>query len=140
MSLDLVEFNHNVDLTELQNEYPASDIQMNYINDNNNGNYANGYVNFTSASIVGITAEKQFQWSQGYLAIPYLVTLTPVACTLSTATATAPAVENAYAVGTKGYHNFVDSMSCKFNGVSINRNTSNMNFLINEKLKMMNED
>ncbi len=53
-----------------EKENPISDCQWIYINDINQINYSNGYVNFTNISVIGSNLEKQYLWSQGYLATP----------------------------------------------------------------------
>ena len=137
MSNDLIQFHFENDLQDLENQFPCSNIESIYINDNNNGNYANGKVNFTSASIVGSVADKQSFWSEAKIIMPYTVTLDAVNCTFSTATAATITQENSLAVGTKGYHNFVDNFTGKFNGIPLNRNTNFCNMLMNEKIKTM---
>ena len=102
-------------------------------------------------TLVGNSSEKFFDWSQAYLAIPYTVTLS---CDVASAfgkqttayvSAAVPAVaaavpENAFAVGVKGYHHFIDTTYIKYNGINVNRGTSYVNFMMNENLKKMGED
>ena len=140
MSNDLIQFHFENDLQELENQFPCSNIESIYINDNNNGNYANGKVNFTSASIVGSVADKQSFWSEAKIIMPYTVQLDTIDCTFSTATAATITHENSLAVGTKGYHNFVDNFTAKFNGIPLNRNTNFCNMLMNEKVKTMGNE
>jgi hypothetical protein len=146
-----VDFNFQTDEQKLENVYPANDVQYIYINDLNTGNHQNNYINFSNMTLVGNSSEKFFDWSQAYLAIPYTVTLkcdqysafgyiaaAGQAATGDTvllqATATA-APENAFAVGVKGYHHFIDTTYIKYNGINVNRGTSYVNFMMNENLK-----
>lgn len=139
MSNDLIQFNFENDLEQLENQFPCSNIESIYINDNNNGNYSNGKVNFTSASIVGSVADKQSFWSEAKIIMPYTVTLEAIACKFAISDSTATQ-ENSLAVGTKGYHNFVDNFTGKFNGVPLNSNTNYVNLLMNEKIKTMGNE
>ncbi len=75
MSNNLFEFNFQDDLQEKENSYSISDVQWIYINDINQSNYSNGFINFTNVSIIGSDVSKQYLWSQGYLAIPYTITV-----------------------------------------------------------------
>ena len=60
MSNDLFNFNFHEDLEPSDNNYPISDVQWIYINDVNQQNYNNGYVNFSNVSIIGNSIEKQY--------------------------------------------------------------------------------
>ncbi len=60
MSNNLAEFNFQDDLQEKENRYPISDMSWVYINDINQGNYSNGYINWSNVSIIGSNVEKQF--------------------------------------------------------------------------------
>ena len=77
MSNQLYQFNFEHDQQQTENQYPINDVQWIYVNDINSNNYSNGYVNFTNVSIIGSSVEKQYEWSQAYLAIPYTVTVVP---------------------------------------------------------------
>ncbi len=77
MANSLFEFNFEHDQQPTENSYPISDVQWIYINDINQGNYSNGFINFTNVSVIGSSVEKQYLWSQGYLAIPYTITVAP---------------------------------------------------------------
>jgi hypothetical protein len=77
MSNSLFDYHYQDDLEEKENTYPISDVQWINVNDINSLNYANGYVNFSNVSIIGSSVEKQYMWSQAYLAIPYTVTVVP---------------------------------------------------------------
>jgi len=54
-SLDAIDFNFQVDETKMENIYPANDVQWIYINDLNNNNYSNNYINFSNMTIIGET-------------------------------------------------------------------------------------
>jgi hypothetical protein len=75
MSNSLFQFYFEDDQQEKENSYPISDVQWLYINDINSANYSNGYVNFTNVSIIGSSVEKQYNWSQAYIAMPYTITV-----------------------------------------------------------------
>ena len=77
MSNNLFQFNFEHDLQPTENQYCIQDMQWLYINDINQSNYSNGYINFTNVSVIGSSVEKQYLWSQGYLAIPYTITVAP---------------------------------------------------------------
>jgi len=53
MANTLFQYNYEHDKTENENTYPVSDCQWIYINDINQNNYSNGYINFTNVSIIG---------------------------------------------------------------------------------------
>ena len=101
-------------------EYGATDVQYVYINDNNNANYAGGWVNFNNQSFTGKTANTFLNWSGGYLAVPisvWLVTTDPAACAFYDGRA-----ENALALSLKGSHNLfpiVDQFVTKENLLSL---------------------
>jgi hypothetical protein len=77
MANSLFQFNFQDDQQEKENSYPISDVQWIYINDINQSNYRNSFINFTNVSVIGSNVEKQYLWSQGYLAIPYTITVVP---------------------------------------------------------------
>ena len=60
MSNNLAEFNFQDDLQEKENRYACNDMSWIYINDINQGNYSNGYINWSNVSIIGSNVEKQF--------------------------------------------------------------------------------
>ena len=162
-NLDAVEYNYRVDLEEMEHIYPATDVQYLVLNDMNNNNYANNYINFSNVSLVGQNTEKYLDFSQGYLQIPFTYTATLSATAIAggaaatainayfgqrgnadaavanvyTAGAITDMPENAFAVGVKPFHHLIDSASIRINGIPINRNSSHLNFYINEQLKKM---
>jgi hypothetical protein len=135
MSNNLFEFNFQDDLQEKENSYPISDVQWIYINDINQSNYSNGYINFTNVSVIGSSVEKQYLWSQGYLAIPYTIT---VASSNGMNFLIDPSNVNALSV--KSYATFIDWLSIKYNGVSCNRNSYYNHLMMNERIKTYNTD
>ena len=142
---DLIDFNFDVDAQEQLNMYPASDIQWIYINDNNQGNYANGWVNWSNVSLIGSSSDKFFDWSQAYAIIPYGVVLTASGTGVPSFGATngtnfTHSPENVFACAPKGNHHLIDLVQAKFGGVSINRNSNYNNFYINETFKSQNAD
>ena len=48
-----------------------------YVNDINQQNYSNGFINFTNVSIIGSSFEKQYDWSQAYITMRYTVVIQP---------------------------------------------------------------
>ena len=135
MSNDLFNFNYHEDLEPTNNNYPISDVQWIYINDINANNYANGYINFTNVSLIGSSVDKQYLWSQAYLAIPYTITVLA-----SAGLAISPDVANVNALSVKSYASFIDWVSVKFNGVSCTRNSYYNHLMMNEKIKQYNSD
>ena len=135
MSNDLFNFHYQDDQQEKENSYPISDVQWIYINDTNQSNYSNGYINFTNISIIGSSVEKQYAWSQAYLAIPYTITV-----------ASTPNIpfqidaSNVNAISFKSYATFIDWVSVKFNGVSCTRNSYYNHLAMNERIKTYNID
>jgi len=134
MSNNLFQFNFQDDQQEKENSYPISDVQWIYINDINQGNYSNAYVNFTNVSVIGSNVEKQYLWSQGYLTIPY--TITVLATNLQFTTDDA----NVNALSIKSYATFVDWLSIKYYGVSCSRNSYFNHLVMNERIKSYNTD
>lgn len=142
---DLIDFNFDVDAQEQANMYPASDIQWIYINDNNQGNYANGWVNWSNVSLIGSSSDKYFDWSQAYAMIPYGVVLTASGTGVpsfgtTNGTNFIHSPENVFACAPKGNHHLIDLVQAKFGGVSINRNSNYNNFFLNESFKSQNVD
>ena len=111
MSNSLFEHHYQDDQQEKENSYPISDVQWIYINDINQGNYSNGYINFTNVSIIESSVEKQYAWSQGYISMPYTIT---VASGNGMNFIADPANVNALSV--KSYATFIDWVSVKVNG------------------------
>jgi len=136
MSNNLFEFNHQIDQQEKENSYPINDCQWIYINDINQGNYSNGFCNFTNVSIIGSDVSKQYDWSQAYLAIPYTVTVVPDGTLLTTVVDPV----NANALSIKSNACLVDWVSCKFNGISTTRNSYYNHLLMNENIKMYSDE
>ena len=52
MANSLFQFNFQDDQQEKENSYPISDVQWIYINDINQSNYSNGFINFTNISVI----------------------------------------------------------------------------------------
>lgn len=132
---DEVLFNFNEDQEPLVNNYSCSDKQYIYINDLNQYNYANGWINFTNVNIIGNVTEKFLDWSQAYEVIPIENTLT-----ISAGNTFAPTWENAAAVSLKAVHHLLDLANIRYNGVTINRGSYGVNLLANEKFKKMSAD
>jgi len=134
MSNNLFQFNFEHDQQPTENSYPISDCQWVYINDINQNNYSNGFINFTNVSVIGSSVEKQYLWSQGYLAIPYTITVVPTGMQFVADDS------NVNALSIKSYASFIDWVSVKFNGVSCTRNSYYNHLVMNEKIKTYNTD
>jgi hypothetical protein len=134
MSNNLFQFNFEHDQQPTENSYPISDVQWIYINDINQNNYSNGYINWTNVSVIGSDVSKQYLWSQGYLAIPYTITIVPTGMNFVADDS------NANAISIKSYASFIDWVSVKFNGVSCTRNSYYNALVMNEKIKTYNTD
>jgi hypothetical protein len=86
-----------------------------------------------------------FDFAQGYVEIPWLLTLTlkdgesSFGTHVATAGATAAhyrhSPENTFAAGSKGSHNIFDALQIEFGGASVNRNSYYNNLVINKKIK-----
>ena len=136
MANSLFDYHYQDDQQEKENSYPISDVQWIYVNDINSNNYSNGYINFTNVSIIGSSVEKQYAWSQAYLAIPYTVTVVPDGTILTTAIDPV----NANALSIKSNCTLIDWVSVKFNGVSVTRNSYYNHLMMNERIKMYGAD
>jgi hypothetical protein len=136
MSNSLFEYHYHEDQQDKDNTYPISDCQWIYINDINQLNYSNGYINFTNVSIIGSAVEKQYAWSQAYLAIPYTVTVVPDGTILTIS----PDVGNANALSLKSNATLIDWVSVKFNGLSCTRNSYYNHLAMNERIKQYGAD
>jgi len=136
MSNDLYQFNFEHDQQPTENQYPINDVQYIYVNDINQGNYGNGYINWTNVSIIGSSIERFYDFSQAYLAIPYTVTVVPDGTILTVA----PDPVNVNALSIKSNCTLVDWASIKFNGVSVNRGSYYNHLMMNERIKMYSND
>jgi len=139
MSNSLFNFNFQDDQQEKENSYPTSDVQWIYINDINQSNYSNGFINFTNVSVIGSNVEKQYLWSQGYLAIPYTITVIPSGGANGLNFVVDDANVNAL-LSVKSYATFIDWCSIKYNGVSCSRNSYYNHLIMNERIKTYNSD
>jgi hypothetical protein len=135
MANSLFDFHYQDDQQEKENSYPISDVQWIYINDINQNNYSNGFINFTNVSIIGSSVEKQYAWSQAYLAVPYTITVAPANGLAFVADAS-----NVNALSVKSYATFMDWVSVKFNGVSCTRNSYYNHLAMNERIKQYGTD
>ena len=135
MTNSLFEYHYHEDQQEKENSYPISDCQWIYINDINQNNYSNGYINFTNVSIIGSNVEKQYAWSQSYLAVPYTITVVP-----SNGLTFVADASNVNAISVKSYATLIDWVSVKFNGVSCTRNSYYNHLAMNERIKQYGAD
>jgi hypothetical protein len=134
MSNNLFQFNFEHDQQPTENSYPISDCQWIYLNDINQSNYSNGFINFTNVSVIGNNIEKQYYWSQGLIALPYTITVVPNGMQF------VPDDSNVNALSVKSYASFIDWVSVKFNGVSCTRNSYYNHLVMNERIKTYNTD
>ena len=135
MANSLFDYHFQDDKIEKQNSYPISDCQWIYINDINQNNYSNGYINFTNVSIIGSSVDKQYAWSQAYIAVPYTITVAG-----GNGLAFVADASNVNALSVKSYATLMDWVSVKFNGVSCTRNSYYNHLAMNERIKMYNND
>jgi hypothetical protein len=138
MSNSLFEHDFQVDLEPNENTYCTQDIQWQYINDNNQGNYSNGYINFTNLNLSSGSIDKMYSFSNAYITVPYTIALYGdgnVNCFKFTVD---PA--NAYAACLKSSACVVDWVSCKFDGAQLTRSSYHNHLVMNEKIKTYNSD
>jgi hypothetical protein len=136
MSNQLYQFNFEHDQQPTESQYVTNDVSWIYVNDINQGNYGNGYINWTNVSIIGSSIERFYDFSQAYLAIPYTVTVVPD----GTIFTVAPDPVNVNALSIKSNCTLVDWTSIKFNGVSVNRGSYYNHLMMNERIKMYSND
>ena len=139
MSNSLFEHDFQVDLEPNENTYCTQDIQYQYINDNNQMNYSNGYINFTNLNLGGGSIDKMYSFSNAYITIPYSIILSGDG-TASGFKFKANDTSNSYAASLKGSHCVVDWVSTKIDGVQLNRSSYHNHLMMNEKIKTYNND
>ena len=137
MSNSLFEHDFQVDLEPNDNTYCTQDIQYQYINDNNQMNYSNGYINFTNLNLGGGSIDKMYSFSNAYITIPYSIILSGDG-TIFKFKAKDPA--NAFAACLKGSHTIVDWVSAKIDGTQLTRSSYHNHLMVNEKIKTYNSD
>ena len=147
MSTDFVENSFLLDLDENDDNetiYPSKGIQWVKIDDADRLNYANGWINWNSSTLVGSTHDYQFDPKQTYLQIPYGCVLSlPSAGTHSFGKSNAGGtdafqhvVENCFAVTPKGDHtHIIDSVNARIDGIAVTRGTQYANVMMNEVRK-----
>ena len=138
MANSLFEYHFEDYQQEKENSYPISDVQWTYINDINQNKYSNGFINFTNVSIIGSSVEKQYAWSQAYLAVPCTITVVPSGGAGGVAFVVDD--ENVNALSVKSYASLIDWVSVKFNGVSCTRNSYYNHLIMNERIKQYGTD
>jgi len=139
MSNSLYEHDFQVDLEPNENTYCTQDIQWQYINDNNQNNYANGYINFTNLNLGGSSIDKMYSFSNAYITIPYSIVLTTTGGANDLKFDVKDQV-NTFAACLKGNHCIVDWVSCKFDGAQLTRSSYHNHLMMNEKIKTYNTD
>ena len=133
MSKSLFEHDFQKDLEENENTYAVQDIQWQYINDNNQGNYSNGYINFTNLNLSSGSIDKMYSFSNAYITVPYTIALYGDGTNFKFA----PDAANAYAACLKSSAYIVDWVSCKFDGAQLTRSSNHNHLMMNEKLKLI---
>ena len=150
---DLVNFNFQNDIEKEETNYTATDLQSIYLNDLNQGNYGNGWINFSNLNLIGASPDKHFDWSNAYCLISHgaVVTLKDTgadpagssfgsSATNQNVTTYTFSSENAFALGFKGSQHIVDLPQIKFSGAPVNRNSNYNNFMMVENLKKKTTD
>ena len=109
-----------------QTEFEFSSKQYTYLNDQNNGSYANGQIVFDCAGLAN--SGKFVDWSQSTI-------LVPIVLNVNLDTACAGSVENVFAASLKnGYHNLINSLSVEIANNSVVNLTNFSNIKINYDL------
>jgi len=137
MSNSLFEHDFQVDLEPNENTYCTQDIQWQYINDNNQNNYSNGYINFNNINVIGGSIDKMYSFSNAYITVPYSIVLYGDG-TIFKFSAGDPA--NANAACLKSSACIVDWVSAKFDGAQLTRSSYHNHLYMNEKIKTYNSD
>ena len=137
MSNSLFEHDFQVDLEPNENTYCTQDIQWQYINDNNQNNYSNGYINWTNLNLGTGAVDKMYSFSNAYITIPYSIVLYGDS-TIFKFKAGDPA--NANAACLKSSACIVDWVSAKFDGAQLTRSSYHNHLMMNEKIKTYNTD
>ena len=138
MSNSLFEHDFQVDLEPNENTYVTQDIQWQYINDNNQGNYSNGYINFTNLNLSSGSIDKMYSFSNAYITVPYTIAL--YGDGNANGFKFAPDAANAYAACLKSSACVVDWVSAKFDGAQLTRSSYHNHLMMNEKIKTYNND
>jgi hypothetical protein len=139
---DLVNHNFSKDELEQVNEYTASDVQWSYVNDSNNGNYSNGWVNFSGLSAIGGNSDTLFDFSQAYVQIFHGVVMQ---CDGNASFGSSNNTflhnpTNAFAIDLNGSHHIIDLAQLKFGGANVTKNSNYLNLMINENLKKKDDN
>jgi len=137
MSNSLFEHDFQVDLEPNENTYCTQDIQWQYINDNNQNNYSNGYINWTNLNLGTGSIDKMYSFSNSYITIPYSIVLYGDG-TIFKFKAGDPA--NANAACLKSSACIVDWVSTKVDGAQLTRSSYHNHLMMNEKIKTYNTD
>jgi hypothetical protein len=148
MQNSLIDFNNDYEKDGVS--YTATNSNHVMLTDTNTSTYNNGWINFSAQSIAGSENSMMFDFAQGYVEIPWLLTLTlkDTESSFGTYVDTVGAKaahylhspENTFAAGSKGSHNITDVLQIEFGGASVNRNSNYNNLVINQKLKMWSNE
>jgi hypothetical protein len=151
MSLnDAIEYEYDYDNENQENSYPSLGTENIVINDTNQGNYLNHWINFNSNGLTGKDSTNILMPALANLQIPYTIVLEATNCTFGACTAIdagthartmADDPENAFAISWKSYLHLIDNFSLKLN--SVQTNSANVPFaslLMHEKLKSMSDE
>lgn len=141
MSNQSVEYEFEIDSEKMQNNYVMEASEWLQIQDNNSLNYDNATINFNSVNVSGSNPNIQVSLSNGYVNVPYTVTLTAAGCTFTQSDSNSTIMaSNKNACSVKGYHHFIDKSSAKMGSTSLYEEVEHTNLIINERLKQMSHD
>jgi hypothetical protein len=142
-----VEYDLEYDTQDNDFKYLTTHNDVMIINDINQGNYNQGYIEFSNLNIQSPSTEHALLWSQSYVQVLHEVRLTcsrgafarPL-LTGGNITGLAESVENSCAITPKSAIHLIDNASIKLSGFSINQPCEFTNLYMNEKLKEMPHD
>ena len=121
------EYSYYSSQTEQKNEFLFSNVQTNYVVDNNNGSYPNGQVTFDLSTLSN--SGKYIDFQNSYLTIPLVLNVN-----LTGPTSNANP-ENAFIASLKnGYHQLINSMSVEISNMQVVNLTNFSNLDINYRL------
>ena len=120
------EYSFYASQVENKTEFLYSNVQQNYVPDQNNGSYANGQVVFDLATLSN--SGKYIDFQNSYIVVPLVMNLN-----LTGSTASSP--ENAFAASLKnGYHQLINSISVEIANRQVVNLTNMSNLDIHYKL------
>ena len=115
---------YNQSLENTTDLNPTIDKEVNYVMDTNGGSY-NGQIQIDSSSWA--SSSRWFAWSEGYLEIPFYITLKNANNMTGTA--------NAFMAGIKnGYYQIIDSVQVDMSNTNVVQLTNYANFHVNYRV------